>query len=406
MKKSFLLLMLFIGTFSFSQIRFEKGYFITNSDERVECLIRNMDWKSSPDSFEYKINEEDEALINDLKDLKLFEIYDQVKYVRSDVKLDQSSSNLNLISSSREPDFTDRQLFLKELISGNVSLYEYTDGNLTRFFYQTKDGNIEPLIYKIYESEGGKIAYNEDYKKQLEDILVCSSISPREINRVEYKENPLTDLFVKYYQCSDANYEEISVVRKKGKFNLYLRPRISSSSAEFENEPANNQYYDMGNKIGFGLGVEMEYILPFNKNKWAILAEPTYQYYKSKKTVDSDGVVGGKHITDVNYQSIEIPIGIRHYMFINDQSKLFINLQYVFDLAMDSKIEFKRKDDSILNSLDIKAKPNIAIGFGYNYNNKYSIEARFFTNRDLTADYAAWISKYKTISLIFAYNIF
>lgn len=389
----------------FSQIKFEKAYFITNSGNRVECLIKNLDSKNSPSSFEYKISEDDKTKIANIKDVKLFEIYDQVKYVRSNVKLEQSSNNINQLSFTRTPDFKQQELFLKELATGDINLYSFTDALSTRYFYQIGSNDIEPLIYKPYEIEGSKIAYNKDYKKQLEKILVCPSINSQEIEKLEYKENSLIDLFIKYYKYSNPNYEEKLVKKKKDKLNLYIRPRINSSSVDLQNSQSNTAF-DMENKIGFGFGIELEYVFPFNKNKWAIVAEPTYQSYKSEKTKDVDYLVGGKLITTVNYKSIELPIGIRYYMFINNKSKIFINAQYVSDLAIKSTIDSKRNDGSLVNSLNIKSRSNFAIGFGYNYNNKYSIEARYFTSRDITSDYLYWSSKYKNVSLIFSYNIF
>ena len=39
---------------SYSQIIFENGYFIDESNNRIECLIKNIDWKNNPTEFEYK----------------------------------------------------------------------------------------------------------------------------------------------------------------------------------------------------------------------------------------------------------------------------------------------------------------------------------------------------------------
>ena len=46
------------------------------------------------------------------------------------------------------------------------------------------------------------------------------------------------------------------------------------------------------------------------------------------------------------------------------------------------------------------------MGVGYNYNQKYSVEFRYHTNRDILTDYNAWNSDFKTISIIFGYTIF
>lgn len=397
--------MLFISLLSFSQIKFEKAYFITNSNDRIECFIKNIDWRNNPNSFEYKINEHDNSKQNNIKNVKLFEIYNQVKYVRGNVKFDNSSNSINNLSNVRDPEFIEKEIFLKKLTAGSIRLYKFTEGNITRFFYETGDNNFEQLIYKPYEIESNKIAYNDDYKKQLESKLNCTSINHQEIQKLQYKEKELTDLFIKYYKCSDPNYKEKLTKTNKGKFNLYIRPRINSSSSQFQSSNTNTNS-TTPNKMSFGCGVETEYILPYNKNKWSVVVEPTYQHYTSEGTIDANYLVGGKLTTIINYKSIELPIGLRHYMYLNDKSKLFINAQYIIDLVMKSNIEFKRNDNTIVNSLDVISRPNIAIGLGYNYNNKYGIEARFFSNRNITSDYLNWQSKFKSFSLILSYNIF
>lgn len=412
MKKSFPFLMLFISIFSFSQIHFEKGYFITNSGEKTECLIRNNDWKNNPLFFDYKADENADVKKAYIKDVQLFEIYNQAKYVRANAKIDTSSNNLNDLSKTKDPEFTEQQVFLKELIDGDMHLYKYSDGNLLRFFYQTENGDYEPLIYKVYEKkdekELPKLSYNEEYKKQLEKIMDCSAVTTSDLQKLKYSEKYLSELFIKYNKCSDSSYEDKTVKTKKDKFNLYIRPRINSASADmtYNSSISSEKNYDMGNKMTFGIGLEAEYVFPFNRNKWAIIAEPNYQYFKSENTFDADYISGGKINAKIDYSSIDIPVGIRHYMFLDNKSKLFINVQYVLNFVMNSKIELTRTDGSDYNSLKIRTKPNVAFGFGYNYNNKYGVEARVFTKRDLTYDYFLWQSNYENISLIFSYNLF
>lgn len=116
--KKILFLMLFISILSFSQIKFEKGYFITNSNNRVECLIKNADWKNTPTSFEYRIDDNGKTTINTIKDVKSFEIYNHVKYVRAKVKFDQSSNDLNSLSSIREPEFIEKRIVSKRINFG------------------------------------------------------------------------------------------------------------------------------------------------------------------------------------------------------------------------------------------------------------------------------------------------
>ena len=43
------------------------------------------------------------------------------------------------------------------------------------------------------------------------------------------------------------------------------------------------------------MGIEAEFVLPFNNNnKWSIIAEPTYQYFKADKEVFTSTILGEK----------------------------------------------------------------------------------------------------------------
>jgi hypothetical protein len=55
MKNLLLTALLFLFSFSYAQITFEKGYFINNSGDRTECFIKNIDWRDNPTKFEYKM---------------------------------------------------------------------------------------------------------------------------------------------------------------------------------------------------------------------------------------------------------------------------------------------------------------------------------------------------------------
>jgi hypothetical protein len=64
-------------------------------------------------------------------------------------------------------------------------------------------------------------------------------------------------------------------------------------------------------------------------------------------------------------------------------------------------------DNHEYRNLKIESYENYAFGVGYNYNNKYAVEARLLTDRNLFSKYYdSWTSKYSNFSLIFSYNIF
>jgi len=54
-KKILFVLSVLITSSSFSQINFEKGYFIDNLGAKTDCYIKNIDWNLNPDTFDYKL---------------------------------------------------------------------------------------------------------------------------------------------------------------------------------------------------------------------------------------------------------------------------------------------------------------------------------------------------------------
>ena len=150
MKKYISLLLLLIFTISaFSQIKFEKAYFIDNNGVKTECLIKNDDWKNNPDIIVYKLSEPGDKLSSSIKNIIEFEIYGETKYERHIVNIDVSTQDLQKMDSNRRPIWEKQTLFLKVLIEGNTMLYKYTNNNTgSKYFYKTNTSNIKQLVSK------------------------------------------------------------------------------------------------------------------------------------------------------------------------------------------------------------------------------------------------------------------
>ncbi|MEM9687105.1 MAG: hypothetical protein AAF934_09325 [Bacteroidota bacterium] len=168
MKKQLLSLVITILSLNcYAQISFEKGYYINNVGQRVECRIRNVDWKNNPKTFEYKLSEDTAPKTATIKSVKEFGIYNISKYRRHIVKLDRSSKNINQLSTKKDPAFGEEELFLKVLVEGKANLYFFEEGNLRRFFYNTDTSEIMPLIFKTYLTPENQIVENNSFKQQL-----------------------------------------------------------------------------------------------------------------------------------------------------------------------------------------------------------------------------------------------
>lgn len=392
---------------SFSQIVFEKGYFINESDEKINCLIRNVDWLNNPTSFEYKLTQDDVVQWADVKTVKEFAIEGSVKYIRATVKVDQSSNILQKLSNDRNPIFTEETLFLKSIVEGGASLYKYENNGNPRFFYKKNDSGITQLVFKQYMLNDA-VATNYYFKQQLLNDYLSQGIASKDVENIDYSEKELKRFFMNLNKTSNSDpivYEEMKP--KRDFFNLSLRAGLDRSNLTPDDSPYQLMKASFGNKYSVRFGIEAEYILPFNKNKWAIIFEPTYRYYDSKITVESFATSGETFTSSAHYHSIEFPLGIRHCFFLNNNSKIFINASFIYDISNKSS-KFEGYDDNggHYYTYMIKSRTSVSLGLGYKYKDKYSVEFRHVPSRSLLKDPFGVDVKYKAFSVIFGYTIF
>ncbi|MDC1162260.1 outer membrane beta-barrel protein [Tenacibaculum sp.] len=412
MKKYLYTIAIFIVTMSsYAQITYEKGYFITNSNEKINCLIKNQDWRNNPTNFIYKLSDTEKEKNITTNLVKELNIYGNSKYIRTTINIDRSSSNLNNLSKERRPIFQKEKLFLKVLVEGDANLYLYVNGNLRRYFFSTSKKEITQLIFKKYRATSSiNVIQNERYKQQLWSSLKCKHISFKNAKNLEYKNKALVNYFLKYNSCQNpnnlVNFEK--TLQKRNGFNLTVKAGINTSSFKVHSPNSYLKTIDFGTKKGVSFGIEGEYVLPFNNNKWALITEATYRSFKSKNEVQAQNVSGGEFIINAKYSSIEVPVGIRHYIFINPKSKIFINASYIIDMPINSSVNFIRKtNNNSYSKLDISGTfTNLSFGIGYKFANKYSVELKYQETRNVL-DYLTSSSEYSNpLTLSLGYSIF
>ncbi|AEE19656.1 outer membrane protein with beta-barrel domain [Dokdonia sp. Hel_I_63] len=407
MNKTLLFLFLScIGINSVAQTEYVKGYFIENNNNKIECLIKDNDWNNNPENFQYKLSKDSKSLTGDISTVKEFMILNSSKYVRATVKIDMSSASADFLDKSRAPIFETKTLFLNILVEGNTSLYSYKNGTITRYFYSKSGAEIKQLVYKKFLTTTGKISTNTQYKQQLKTEISCPENATSSPENVSYNKSSLIGYFIEHNECNNYSFKNYNTETKGKVINLSIRPRINNSSFSISNPGATVKKADLGSKTNFGIGLELELILPTNNNKWAFVIEPSYQSFKSEITQEAGSLFGDAITTSIDYSSIEIPLGLRHYFFLNDKSKLFVNASFIVDISSETAVEFDPANNSSIAPLEVRAGSNIAFGVGYKLNNKYSAEIRYQTDRNLLSDFIEWDSNYQTTSFIIGYTIF
>ena len=89
-------------------------------------------------------------------------------------------------------------------------------------------------------------------------------------------------------------------------------------------------------------------------------------------------------------------------MFLNNDSRLFVNALVNFGYAFSSSLSMPDRTD--LLNLKIKDHQSVSLGVGYSFN-KYSIELRYNFPKELLSDYNYWTSNLSGFSLIMGYRL-
>ncbi|SDF49598.1 hypothetical protein SAMN04487996_1115 [Dyadobacter soli] len=391
-KPALILCFLLLSICAKAQIRFEKGYFISNDQVKTVCNIRNVDWDNNPSSFRYRLPGSDEVLEAALQDVSAFGIDGGNSYVRALVKVDDSSTDVNRLSNGRNPDWKEELVFLKVLVKGEATLLQYKRGEVTQFYYQKSDSLYTPLVFRRYIDGNGQTATNFGFRQQLLNDLACQGISQQDIERTNYRESDLTRFFEKFNSCKNPAAPNTRS-GSRDQFNLKITPGANLTMLTTSRFTTLQNDKRKGNYLFFRGGVEAEYIASFHRNKWSVFTEPAFQYHKMPLKVTGLDV-------DVNFWTIEVPVGVRHYFFLSDRTKIFVNA--LFGWTVTEKQFGKDADErkmEVISGSGFAAGAGIATG-------RFSAEARYYINRDIYSSYIRVDADFTKLSLILGYKLF
>jgi hypothetical protein len=385
---AFILLLSLIGYSAFAQITFEKGYFVRNDGTRTEGLIKNMDWKNNPSEILYKTESSSPEIVQ-IIDISEFGIYGQSTYKTLTVNIDRSVFKIGE-TYDRNPNFKKETLALKVLVTGTANLYYYEDRDLIRFFFSTGDSTVEQLVYKEYMVEAQRTGKNELYKQQLWLNVRCGDVTQASVTKLQYDRNALVNYFQKFNLCSGDQPVLEKKARRKSLF-IKLSPGVGFSALTVEYM---DQFLGFTRKfednLSYHVGAEAEMILPFNKNKWGILFEPSFNTF----TGEEDET--GKNY-EVKINTVEIGFGVRHYFFLNQNSKIFLNAMLICYVPLDEALGY-------LN-LSTSSNYGAAFGAGYGYK-RLSAEIRYYLSHETIGNYGSWSAQQTKSIFVLGYRIF
>ncbi|GJM29722.1 MAG: hypothetical protein DHS20C17_23570 [Cyclobacteriaceae bacterium] len=394
--KRYILCLVFLGSWYYSsaQVRFEEGYIIDNYGKKHQCLIKNLEWRNNPAKIEYQLSSGSKTLSGTTENIQEFSV-GNLRYQRFKVKVDWSSNQTSKLDYHHTPQFVEEDLFLSPLVEGDASLYLHYR-NQARYYYLIKGKDIEPLIYKKFLRTGNQVGVNNTFRSQLQDDVSCQTITHQDLQNTDYEKKDLVNYFNLYNSCQDPQFVPQHIHKEMRHFlNIYLRPGVTYNMLEIQNILYDFRHSEMKDP-GFRFGAELEFILPWNNEKWCLLFEPAYQYFSSSDEMLIYTVTEG---VEIEYKSIDVGLGARYYFYLNEKSKLFVNVVFIQSIPKKSELNLEQSSDVKLDQ-----HSNFAIGFGYNFNHRFSIEGRYQPERDILNNFF-WDSGLQVFSIMAGFNL-
>ncbi len=393
-ERAFFIIVFFcIGSVS-AQINYEPGYYIDSLGNKQEVLIKNREWLDNPEQIDIKLNESSNSQTIGLDRVSEFGINEGSVYTRATVQLDLSSDKTGQLNFTLRPNYMEKTVFLKNILIGKASLYTYSGMGVNKFFFRMDDGKMEDLVYKRYLSKG-KIYSNEGYKQTLMNALQCNAFSETTFEKLRYKREALTDVFLAYNECQNeqvVTYTENSKItdnESRFKFRATFGARFQSLSLSF-----NEESFDLDKKVGVQVGFEGEYIFAFNRNKWSLIGGLTYFGYSDTATRALSQ--GGTQIIELDYSAFDLSAGGRHSLFLNSDTRIMLSAGFILPLNLSQEFSIT----GLGNSDDFSNLSTYFLASGIEYK-RVSAEIQYQGRRTL---FSGVPNEYKTLSLTVGYN--
>ena len=384
--------------YSYNHSNYCKIYFIDNKNYIIYFDNKSTDPKNNPTEFDYKLTDNSERKIGNIKSIQEFGIEGIVKFIRATVQIDRSPWKLESLSKDKEPVWSEETLFLKVLIEGKASLYHFKEGSLDRFFYSVNNPAIVQLICKEYMISNSQSSFNNKFRQQLASELNYPETNMNELANLNYGKKALIKYFENYNNATGQTALKYGEDGSKDLIHLKLTPGISSTTLIFNNRTSSspNSKFEFGTKLIPRIGIELEFVIPWHMKTWSVIFEPTFQYFNATSSVENS-------TSHVEYSSIDIPLGLRHNFSLKKDMKLFIDGFFFYNSP------FLFKSTAFLSNsyyLSYKLFPsiNMAFGVGIDYK-RLSFETRYNTNRNLMLNDHNWKTGYTKLEFVLGIKV-
>ena len=366
----FVLLFTSISTTLSAQPMFEKGTIVDNSGEEKNVLVDISNFFVYPSEIIYKVSKSTSMEIVSPSDIQSVRV-SKVRFVSFNDKIHLNDE----IDSSSDPNFEPTSIFLKQLSSGSINLFEYKVGGSNYFFIQTEDSEILQLLSINFKRPDGIVSVKSEFRNQLKNALPNKCCyTDNEIANLKYESRSIKEFVHNYNVCDGSIAEQFSnpSILDFKYLNIGLTASVSSYSilSYFHLNNVKESSFE-GTQFPL-LGAEIEYLLPFMKNKFSIWGNINYRKITG---VDYDVItLGAPDTARLHYETLETAIGARWYINSSNVAKFYTDLGYSkpYEVGEGISIKYDRK----ANFEDKNLTPHFILGAGVLIKNRFAVDAR------------------------------
>jgi hypothetical protein len=193
----FLFICVFIKT-SIAQKREASGYIIDNDGIIHKGTIQYDRRHDIPATIVFTADAQGVPVEYDISSMQAFGFGNE-SFVRKDIRYDTRPYDINRLSRSKEPIFAEERVFLKELVSGEVTLYLYIEQLNRDHFFIGHGERIDYLMHSRYiqdalhGSRRETMPYQSVYKATILDYFKdCDMAGVADLQDVSYSRQALS----------------------------------------------------------------------------------------------------------------------------------------------------------------------------------------------------------------------
>ncbi len=397
MRLTLLLAFLLFTTLVRAQSEFEPGYLVTSEGERKAVEIYNYDWSDNPTSFRYRTSA-DSVFRAEIGEVREFGLDDgRFRYLRATVPIDQSEDQDWELSTSETPEYREQTVFLEWLVDGEADLLYWQDDDLRRFFFRVGPEPIQPLISRRYR-QGQLIFEQTTYRGQLRSEVNCD-INDRELRVLAYSRKNLTAYFRGYNACRGVDFVVASRQPEGRRVSVNLRAGGSYSGGRMllSNGIGGHVTKTIEYTPAPRLGLEVEMMLPFLNNRWAVIGEMYYRRLTTNSSMESREKVA------IHLRSVNFPVGVRRYLHLGGGKAIFVSAGGMLQFPTRSFIT--SYNGSGARSFNASWNFGVQAAAGLQFNDRLKVEAQFHHDQDVLQDYIYYSTYLRGISLLASYRV-